>query len=121
MCWYRVVCFCRSTTTQERAQGRAAGGTGFVLPATQLSRNTGPAVWHVTNSSDLAAAVLALLTDPLDRRSRGHAAAQAAAQLTSSLVNTVWHVVTESVITPALREGFAQQGGSPGNINAHRS
>jgi hypothetical protein len=47
----------------------------------------------------------------MERRSRGHAAAQGAAKLTDGLVSTVWHVVDDTVIAPALHEYVqAQQG-----------
>ncbi len=88
----------------------------FVLPATQLSRSTGPAVWRVGSTSELAGALQTLLTDSLERRSRGYAAAQAAAKLASGLVNTVWHVLDDSVITPALH-GFVQSN-TPGAAGA---
>lgn len=87
-------------------------GSGFVLPASQLSRTTGPAVWVLQNPSDLSTALLTLLQDPLERRSRGAAAASAAAKLASNLVNTVWHVLDETVITPGLH-GYVQTHGGP--------
>eukprot|EP00775_Hariotina_reticulata_P014462 gene14462-14576_t len=36
----------------------------------------GPAVWRVAGSDGLCAALATLLREPLERRSRGHAAAQ---------------------------------------------
>jgi hypothetical protein len=78
-------------------------GVHFVLPASQLPRNTGPAVWLVAGEPELKSALLTLLQDPLERRSRGHAAAAAAAKLASGLVNTVWHVLDDMVVTPALQ------------------
>jgi hypothetical protein len=77
----------------------------FILPATALPRETGPAVWRVGDTGqELASAIIHLLKDPMERRSRGHAAAQGAAKLTNGLVSTVWHVVDDTVITPALHE-----------------
>ena len=53
--------------------------------------------------AELASALSTLLRDPLERRSRGLAAAQAAAKLASSLVSTVWTVLDDVVVTPALQ------------------
>ena len=57
---------------------------------------------ELSPEDELAAAVSALLRDPLERRSRGYAAAQSAAKLASGLVSTVWHVLDDSIITPSL-------------------
>ncbi|GAX73628.1 hypothetical protein CEUSTIGMA_g1079.t1 [Chlamydomonas eustigma] len=83
---------------------------GYFLPASQLARGaTGPAVWRVDGVDELAAALTTLLRDPLERRSRGHAAAQAAAKMATSLVSTVWCVLDEQVVTPALQAYVAEQ------------
>jgi hypothetical protein len=99
----------------------------YLLPATQLPYiPQGPAVWRIAcraaadsntvlepgqtqadvdaaaAAENLAAAVGHLLREPLERRSRGHAAAQAAAKLASGLVSTVWHVLDDVVVAPAL-------------------
>ena len=80
-----------------------------MLPATHLPRESGPAVWRVGSEEELAAALALLLREPLERRSRGHAAAAGAAKLASGLVNTVWHVLDDQVITPALHAYVQQQ------------
>jgi len=77
----------------------------YILPATHLPYNPhGPAVWRVSGEKGLVMAVSTLLREPLERRSRGHAAAQAAAKLASGLVGTVWHVLDEMVVAPALTD-----------------
>jgi hypothetical protein len=49
----------------------------YILPATHLPYAPhGPAVWRVAGADGLAVAVGTLLREPLERRSRGHAAAQ---------------------------------------------
>ncbi|GMH33462.1 hypothetical protein BSKO_01296 [Bryopsis sp. KO-2023] len=75
----------------------------YILPATHLPYSPhGPAVWRVTSEEDLAYAVSTLLKEPLERRSRGHAAAQGAAKLATGLVSTVWSVMEDMVLEPAL-------------------
>jgi hypothetical protein len=104
-------------TSYMRYQGE------YILPATHLPYSPhGPAVWRVAGREGLALAVSTLLREPLERRSRGHAAAQAAAKLASGLVSTVWHVVDDMVITPALQEYVAAQGmtGAAANTQAPR-
>jgi hypothetical protein len=64
--------------------GAAVPGTSYlryrgeyILPATHLPYAPhGPAVWRVAGADGLAVAVGTLLREPLERRSRGHAAAQ---------------------------------------------
>lgn len=83
---------------------------GYVVPASQLPCDTsGPAIWRVGSEDELTDALLTLLSDPLERRSRGQAAAQAAAKLASGMVGTVWTVLDDAVITPALQEFVARQ------------
>lgn len=49
----------------------------YILPATHLpSAPQGPAVWRVSGAAGLSLALSNLLQEPLERRSRGHAAAQ---------------------------------------------
>lgn len=85
----------------------------YILPATHLPYSpNGPAVWRVSGTEGLTLAVSTLLKEPLERRSRGHAAAQAAAKLASGLVGTVWHVLDDMVIAPALQTFVQQQGGN---------
>jgi hypothetical protein len=87
----------------------------YILPATHLPyAPSGPAVWRVAGAEGLTSAVASLLREPLERRSRGHAAAQAAAKLASGLVSTVWHVVDDMVITPALQAYVTAQGAAGG-------
>lgn len=87
----------------------------YILPATHLPPSPhGPAVWRVGGEKGLAQAVSTLLREPLERRSRGHAAAQAAAKLVSGLVGTVWHVLDDMVIAPSLQEYVASQQQEPG-------
>ncbi|WIA36477.1 hypothetical protein OEZ86_007777 [Tetradesmus obliquus] len=101
--------------------GAAVPGTSYlryrgeyILPATHLPYAPhGPAVWRVTGVDGLAAAVGTLLREPLERRSRGHAATQAAAKLASGLVSTVWHVVDDMVVAPALQD-YVAANGTPG-------
>eukprot|EP00798_Chlamydomonas_sp_ICE-L_P006563 gene6563-3215_t len=58
-----------------------------IVPAYQLPQGScGPAVWVITEEEELAMAVSKLLSDPIERRSRGYAAAQGAAKLASGLV-----------------------------------
>ncbi|KAF6255509.1 hypothetical protein COO60DRAFT_1534606 [Scenedesmus sp. NREL 46B-D3] len=91
----------------------------YILPATHLPYAPhGPAVWRVTGTDGLAMAVGTLLREPLERRSRGHAAAQAAAKLASGLVSTVWHVVDDVVVTPALQDYVAANGAPGSNTDA---
>jgi len=49
----------------------------YILPATHLPYGSlGPAVWRVAGPDGLCAALTTLLREPLERRSRGQAAAQ---------------------------------------------
>lgn len=49
----------------------------YILPATHLpAAPQGPAVWRVSGPGGLSVALNNLLQEPLERRSRGHAAAQ---------------------------------------------
>lgn len=49
----------------------------YILPATHLpAAPQGPAVWRVSGVGGLSMALNTLLQEPLERRSRGHAAAQ---------------------------------------------
>eukprot|EP00798_Chlamydomonas_sp_ICE-L_P006582 gene6582-3234_t len=76
-----------------------------IVPAYQLPRGScGPAVWVVTEEEELTLAVSKLLSDPIERRSRGYAAAQGAAKLASSLVENVWNVLDRTVITPSIED-----------------
>ena len=75
----------------------------YVLSATNLPYHPhGPAVWIVGSHRALIDALSTLLREPIERRSRGHAAAQGAARLATNLVSTVWDVVDASAIEPAL-------------------
>ncbi|CAD7697115.1 unnamed protein product [Ostreobium quekettii] len=77
----------------------------YILPANHLPYAPhGPAVWRVSGEVGLAESIGTLLREPLERRSRGHAAAQAAAKLATGLVSTVWSVLDEMVLDPALRK-----------------
>ncbi|MEW5301012.1 MAG: hypothetical protein WDW36_003896 [Sanguina aurantia] len=76
-----------------------------LLTAAQLPRTSptqGPAVWQVSGPGELAAALVKLLNEPLERRSRGHAAATAAAHIADSLVGSVWAEVERVVLGPAM-------------------
>lgn len=84
----------------------------YVLSASHLPYHPhGPAVWLVGERSALDA-VATLMREPIERRSRGHAASQAASRLASNLVSTVWDVVDGSVLEPAL---LAFEGGVKGD------
>lgn len=72
---------------------------------TQASPTQGPAVWQVSGVGELSNALVKLLSDPLERRSRGHAAATAAARLADVLVGSVWAELDRVVVGPALN-GF---------------
>eukprot|EP00798_Chlamydomonas_sp_ICE-L_P012677 gene12677-15907_t len=76
-----------------------------IIPACHLPRGAcGPAVWVVSNENQLAEAVCKLMRDPVERESRGLAAAQGAAKLASGLVNNVWSVLDGAIIDPALHD-----------------
>ncbi|KAJ9508216.1 hypothetical protein QJQ45_021603, partial [Haematococcus lacustris] len=97
-------------TPQHNSHLRYAGR--FLLPATSLSPSScGPAVWQTHSHPQLASALLLLLSDPVQRHSRGHAAAQGAAKLASGLVHTVWNVVDDVVISQALNSYVLQKQG----------
>jgi len=77
-----------------------------LLPAHRLpGPPIGPCVWTVSNEEELVSAVRRLLLDPLERRSRGKAAAQASASLASNLVTSVWELLDSKVISPKLGSG----------------
>lgn len=79
-----------------------------LLTAAQLphaSPSEGPAVWQVSGVEQLSSALVKLLSDPLERRSRGHAAATAAAYMADILVQSVWAELDRVVLGPAL-DGF---------------
>lgn len=59
-------------------------------------------MWQVSGPGELAAALVKLLNEPLERRSRGHAAATAAAHIADSLVGSVWAEVERVVVGPAM-------------------
>ncbi|KXZ47329.1 hypothetical protein GPECTOR_36g54 [Gonium pectorale] len=96
-------------SASSQAQRQHAGQ--YLIPATQLpcGPRVGPAVWVVSGEDELASALSTLLRDPLERRSRGRAAAQGAAKLASSLVSTVWNVLEDLVITPALQKYISSE------------
>lgn len=101
------------------AHHMACGPTGpavWCLPCPSSSSTSGPSSTSGGSSSTqevedaLFSTLSHLLFRPLEARSRGVAAAQAAAKLASGLVNTVWHVLDDTVITPALHEYVQAQG-----------
>jgi hypothetical protein len=58
----------------------------YILPATQLLASPqGPAVWRVSGAAGLSVALNNLLQEPLERRSRGHAAAQVGVDVDTEL------------------------------------
>lgn len=58
-----------------------------MLPATHLPfGTTGPAIWTVENDQELSDVIHNLLSDPLQRRSRGFAASQGTARFAIGLV-----------------------------------
>jgi len=76
----------------------------YVMPATHLPfGTTGPAVWTVNNEQELAEVMQMLLTDHLQRRSRGHAASQGAARFAIGLVLEVWKVVFDHLVEEVIR------------------
>ncbi|GLI61820.1 hypothetical protein VaNZ11_004329 [Volvox africanus] len=84
----------------------------YLVPAAQMTADPrmGPAVWIVSNEDELVGALSKLLHDTVERQSRGRAAAQGAAKLASSLVTTVWNVLEDMVIAPALQDYIASRG-----------
>lgn len=75
----------------------------YVLPATHLPfGNTGPGVWMVNDEAELVDGLYLLLTDALQRRSRGHAAAQGAARLVIGLILEVWNALDEGLFDEVL-------------------
>ncbi|GIL75662.1 hypothetical protein Vretifemale_5404 [Volvox reticuliferus] len=84
----------------------------YLVPAAQVTADprVGPAVWIVSTEEELAGALSRLLHDTVERQSRGRAAAQGAAKLASSLVTTVWNVLEDMVIAPALQDYITSRG-----------
>lgn len=81
-----------------------------LIPAHQLpSPPLGPCIWTVQDETELATAVGQLFVDPVERRSRGQAASNAAADLAANLVSTVWDLLDIRVIRPALAEFAARE------------
>eukprot|EP00873_Tetraselmis_striata_P002563 jgi/Tetstr1/422827/TSEL_013618.t1 len=90
----------------ERFEAHLRGLT----PAHQLPQPPhGPCVWTVRDGEELAAAIAQLFLNPGERRSRGHAASCAAADLAANLVSTVWDLLDARVVRPALAEAAARE------------
>lgn len=65
------------------------------MPSWQLPQDSkGPAVWQVEDMKELTEVVSLLLSEPLHRRSRGHAAVQGAAKIADSMMTIAWEVLT---------------------------
>lgn len=64
------------------------------IPSWQLPQESkGPAVWQVEDTKELAEVVGLLLSEPLHRRSMGHAAVQGAAKIADSMMTIAWEVI----------------------------
>lgn len=107
------------TASHEEVRVLSPSGE-YLVPATHLPfGSTGPAVWTVNNEQELTEAINILLTDHLQRRSRGHAASQGAARFAIGLVRDqrdcaglktlciqvleVWKVVFDHLVEEVLR------------------
>lgn len=74
-----------------------------VLPVWQLPQHPrGPCIWQVQDNAELKQAVELLLAEPLQRRSQGHAAVQAAAKIGNGMLTIAWEVFVIMVLEPAL-------------------
>jgi len=96
---------CGHGNSEMRHDLRVLSPSGeYVMPATHLPfGTTGPAIWTVNNDEELAEAMQTLLTDHLQRRSRGHAASQGAARFAIGLVLEVWKVVFDHLVEEVIR------------------
>ena len=73
------------------------------MPPYQLPQHPrGPAIWQVQDAVELAEAVELLLNEPLQRRSQGSAAVQAAARIANGMLTVAWEVLVIMVLEPAL-------------------
>lgn len=74
-----------------------------VIPPYQLPQHPrGPAIWQVQDASELVQAVELLVNEPLQRRSQGNAAVQAAARIANGMLTVAWEVLVIMVMEPAL-------------------
>ena len=62
----------------------------------------GPAVWQVESNQELQEVVSLLLSEPMQRHSQGHAAAQGAARIGDGMLTIAWEVLKIMVLDPAL-------------------
>eukprot|EP00210_Caulerpa_lentillifera_P003851 g3678.t1 len=75
----------------------------YVIPATHLPFGSdGPGVWMVSDEMELEDTLYLMLTDPLQRRSRGQAAAQGAARLVIGLILELWTALDECLFENVL-------------------
>ncbi|KAK9824303.1 hypothetical protein WJX72_009288 [[Myrmecia] bisecta] len=80
----------------------------YIVPATHLPfAPHGPAVWRIEDVQQLTSAIASLLREPLERRSRGHAAQIAASRLAGSLVGTVWELLDAHVLQTVFSTSHA--------------
>ncbi len=74
-----------------------------VMPVWQLPQHPrGPCIWQVQEAEELKQALELLLAEPLQRRSQGHAAVQAAAKIGNGMLTIAWEVLVIMVLEPAL-------------------
>ncbi|KAL0023326.1 hypothetical protein WJX77_007796 [Trebouxia sp. C0004] len=74
-----------------------------VMPVWQLPQHPrGPCIWQVQEAEELRQALELLLAEPLQRRSQGHAAVQAAAKIGNGMLTIAWEVLVIMVLEPAL-------------------
>ena len=73
------------------------------MPVWQLPQHPrGPCIWQVQEAEELRQALELLLAEPLQRRSQGHAAVQAAAKIGNGMLTIAWEVLVIMVLEPAL-------------------
>ena len=73
------------------------------MPVWQLPQHPrGPAVWQIQSPEELKDALELLLAEPVQRRSQGHAAVQAAAKIGNGMLTIAWEVFVIMVLEPAL-------------------
>lgn len=73
------------------------------MPSWQLPQYPkGPAVWQVESRQELEEVVSLLLSEPIQRHSQGHAAAQGAARIGDGMLTIAWEVLNIMVLDPAL-------------------
>ncbi len=73
------------------------------MPVWQLPQHPrGPSIWQVSEPEELKQALELLLAEPIQRRSQGHAAVQAAARIGNGMLTIAWEVFVIMVLEPAL-------------------